>query len=67
MTQALDIVSPTLPAAGRAAPEAVRPLPGLEGLAALTGSLAAGNEDAFREFHRRYFGRQQFVFLDEKR
>ncbi len=57
MTQTLDIVSPTLPAAGTAAPDVAPAVPSQRSIAALTRGLAAGDEAAFREFHRRYFDR----------
>ena len=57
MTQALDIVSPTLSEAGAAVTKPTLAAPRLENITVLTCGLAAGNEEAFREFHRRYFDR----------
>ncbi len=57
MTQALDIVSPTLSEAGAAATKPTPAAPRLETITVLTCGLAAGSEEAFREFHHRYFDR----------
>lgn len=58
MTRTLAIVSPTLPEARTAAaPDVVAVAPRRRSIAALTQGLAAGDEEAFREFHRLYFDR----------
>lgn len=46
-----------MPAAGPAAPDVVPAVPRCRGIAALTRGLAAGDEEAFRDFHRHYFDR----------
>lgn len=57
MTHALSIVTPTLPATGTAALDLAPAVPRFRSIAALTQGLAGGDEEAFRDFHRRYFDR----------
>ncbi|HNQ91182.1 MAG TPA: sigma-70 family RNA polymerase sigma factor [Verrucomicrobiota bacterium] len=57
MTHSLPIVTPVLSAPAVGALDRAKGEPSLRGVADLTRAMAAGDEDAFREFHRRYFGR----------